>query len=78
MLESLALAFVAGRSGPQIPAQPGSIREKPCSRAQRSIAIEARSSTSGIGRMSRVRSIDFTYRLQVSHASSRTAVKVPP
>ncbi len=44
----------------QMPASPGSIRVQPSSTAQRSIAIETRSSTSGIGRASVERSIDFT------------------
>jgi len=44
----------------QRPARPGSIRVQPSSTAQRSMAIETRSSTSGIGRASLERSIDFT------------------
>jgi hypothetical protein len=44
----------------QMPAKPGSIRMKPSSTAQRSIAIERRSSIAGTGRASCVMSIDFT------------------
>src|SRR5438105_89074 len=44
----------------QIPASPGSIRVKSSSMAQRSMDSERRSSISGIGRASWVRSMDFT------------------
>ena len=45
------------------------MRWYPWSVAQRSSASETRSSTSGMGRASSERSMDFRYRLQASHAS---------
>src|SRR5438067_8362497 len=56
------------------PANPGSIRAYPCSVAQRSIDSDTSSSISGTRRASRLRSIDLTYVLQLSHASTRTPV----
>ena len=48
------------RAHGQMPASPGATRAKPCSCAQRSIASETRSSTSGTARASAVRSMDLT------------------